>query len=61
MFVQMIASGLMTTLMSELTGQLHSTFWITFIKLWIDFLLFLISYQIQKKVVFKPAEGKSEA
>lgn len=61
MFVQMIASGLMTTLMSELTGQLNSTFWITFIKLWIDFLLFLISYQIQKKVVFKPTEGKSEA
>lgn len=61
MVTQMIASGLMTTLMSELTGQLHSTFWITFIKLWIDFLLFLISYQIQKKVLFKPVEEKREA
>lgn len=60
MFVQMMVSGLMTTLMSELTGQLDSTFWIAFIKLWIDFLLFLVSYQLQKRVVFKPKERKRE-
>lgn len=60
MFVQMMVSGLMTTVMSELTGQLDSTFWIAFIKLWIDFLLFLVSYQLQKRVVFKPKERKRE-
>lgn len=53
MLGQLIASGFLTTTVSYLTRLGHSTLWISCIKILVDFGLFLISYQIQKKFVFK--------
>lgn len=58
--VQMLASGILTTVMSHAMNENQSPFWISLIKIIVDFLLFLISYQIQKSYVFKPV-GDSNA
>ncbi|UEG67084.1 bifunctional glycosyltransferase family 2/GtrA family protein [Weissella hellenica] len=53
MLSQMLISGLLTTLLTHLARQMYETGWITLIKIIVDSFLFLISYQIQKHIVFK--------
>ncbi|KRK35438.1 bifunctional glycosyltransferase family 2/GtrA family protein [Loigolactobacillus bifermentans] len=56
MVVQMSLSGLLTGLMGsavDLVG--HQTLGLTIIKMVIDFLLFLVSYQVQKRLIFVEA------
>lgn len=56
MVVQMGLSGLLTSLMAsavDLVG--HQTLGLTLIKMLIDFLLFLVSYQVQKRLIFVEA------
>jgi putative flippase GtrA len=56
MVVQMGLSGLLTGLMGsavDLVG--HQTLGLTIIKMVVDFLLFLVSYQVQKRLIFVEA------
>ncbi|KRL53173.1 bifunctional glycosyltransferase family 2/GtrA family protein [Lacticaseibacillus manihotivorans] len=56
MVVQMGLLGLFTSLMAsavDLVG--HQTLGLTLIKMMIDFLLFLVSYQVQKRLIFVEA------
>lgn len=51
--IQMLVSGYLTHLVTDEIHLLkHTTFIVTLIKILIDFGLFLISYQIQKKFIF---------
>lgn len=58
---QLIASGLLTTIFSYLTALNQATFWISCIKIMVDLGLFLISYQIQKRFVFRGAKDTNAA
>lgn len=50
---QMIVSGLLTILVASNTATAHfETLWLTLIKTSVDFCLFVVSYQIQKRFIF---------